>query len=437
MSNQDPRADTYNSACNQMNAATNETQFRKAAAVFQTIAGFEDADILAEQCIEKAMASRKNAFYAAAASYMTGSDISKYEKAIEIFESIPGWKDADEQIGVCKKKIEEIKLKEEAARQEQERELEQKRLETDAYARRNVWISAIVIVCILIMAFVAFVVSINQKYKNAISLMDSGHYDEAYKLLKEIGKNDEIVQNKYDRAIKLIAAKDYDTAYLLLNGLNYKDSYKKLEEILPQYKKSLLSKAEVGSVILFGSYEQDDIVANGREPIEWIVLVKDSDNVLVVSKYGLDCQPYNAESKAITWETCSLRKWLNEIFLSSAFSQAEQKMIQSAVVTADANPDYDTSPGKNTDDKVFCLSMAEADKYFSSNDERKCKPTDFAARHNAYRGKENGCCGFWLRTPGCIATSAAIVYSIGAMDSVGVSVYYERVAIRPAMRIML
>ncbi len=420
-----------------MNAATNETQFRKAAAVFQTIAGFEDADILAEQCIEKAMASRKNAFYAAAASYMTGSDISKYEKAIEIFESIPGWKDADEQIGVCKKKIEEIKLKEEAARQEQERELERQRNVADASVKRRLWRSAIVLVCVVIVAFVSFFIIIDQKYKNAMSLIDSGNYDEAYKLLKEIGKNDEIVQNKYDRAVKLIDEKDYDTAYLLLNGLNYKDSYKKLEEILPQYKNSLLSKAEAGSTILLGSYEQDDNALNGRESIEWIVLAKESDNVLVISKCGLDCQPYHKEPKGVTWETCSLREWLNSEFIKSAFSQAEQGMIKSAEVTADANPDYDTSPGNKTDDKVFCLSMSEAGKYFANNEARQCLPTAYAVRHNAYRGKENGCCGFWLRTPGCIATSAAIVYSIGAMDSVGVSVYYERVAVRPAMRIKL
>ena len=430
-------ADTYDSACNQMNEATTEAQCKKAAIMFQTIPGFKDADKLAEQCLEKAEICRKDALYSAALSNMASSDIAKCEKAIELFKLISGWKDSAQQINIARKKIEELKLKEEAEQLERKREQEQRRKEAETYAKRNIWISAIVLVCLIILSFVFLDIIVKQKYKNAISLIDSGNYDAAYALLEQIEKEDVIIQNKYDRAVKLIASGDYDTAYILLNGLNYKDSANKLEEILPQYKKSLLSKAEVGSTILFGSYEHDDIVANGREPIEWVVLAKESNNVLVISKYGLDCQPYNKESKDVTWESSSLRRWLNELFLMSAFSHPEREMIQSAVVTADANPDYNTSPGNNTEDKVFCLSMTEAQKYFASNDDRQCCPTAYAVRHNAYRGKENGCCGFWLRTPGCVANSAAIVYSIGAMDSVGVSVYYDRVAIRPAMRIML
>lgn len=37
-----------------------------------------------------------------------------------------------------------------------------------------------------------------------------------------------------------------------------------------------LSEAEIGSTVFFGSYEQDNDISNGKEEIEWIVLVEGS-----------------------------------------------------------------------------------------------------------------------------------------------------------------
>ena len=49
----------------------------------------------------------------------------------------------------------------------------------------------------------------------------------------------------------------------------------------------------VGSTVTFGSYEQDNDTSNGKEPLEWIVLSYQDGKSLLISKYGLDCQPYN------------------------------------------------------------------------------------------------------------------------------------------------
>ena len=68
-----------------------------------------------------------------------------------------------------------------------------------------------------------------------------------------------------------------------------------------------LRTAEVGSYIYFGEYEQDNEISTGKEAIEWLVLDKQEDKMLVISRYGLDCQPYHTEYEEITWETCSLR----------------------------------------------------------------------------------------------------------------------------------
>lgn len=73
-------------------------------------------------------------------------------------------------------------------------------------------------------------------------------------------------------------------------------------------------KANVGDIVTFGTYEQDNNTYNGNEEIERIVLAKEDDKALVISRYILDLHQYNPESVDITWEECGLRKWLSEPF---------------------------------------------------------------------------------------------------------------------------
>ena len=54
-----------------------------------------------------------------------------------------------------------------------------------------------------------------------------------------------------------------------------------------------LAQAGVGDSIVFGAYEQDDDESNGKEPIEWLVLEKKNNRLLVISRYALDCKRYN------------------------------------------------------------------------------------------------------------------------------------------------
>ena len=64
--------------------------------------------------------------------------------------------------------------------------------------------------------------------------------------------------------------------------------------------------------IVFGSYVQGGYGENIK-PIEWEVLGEDENGILVVSRYILDCQPYNKSPSHVTWKTCTLRKWLNNV----------------------------------------------------------------------------------------------------------------------------
>ena len=204
---------------------------------------------------------------------------------------------------------------------------------------------------------------------------------------------------------------------------------------------SIKNTIAVGDIIEFGAYEQDNDTSNGKEPIEWQVLERDGDKVLVISKYALDCKPYNTEYEDVTWETCTLRTWLNGTFLNEAFSEAEQAIIQTTEVSADRNPDYSTDPGNATEDKIFLLSIIETYTYFASDEASMCVPTAYAIANGAYTydWDQDGeaTCWWWLRSPGIYLSFAASVDNDGGVYSNGDYVNYVSDCVRPALWINL
>ena len=218
-----------------------------------------------------------------------------------------------------------------------------------------------------------------------------------------------------------------------------------------------LTKANVGNLITFGRYEQDNDTSNGAEDIQWIVLNKYSDGrLLVVSLYGLDCLPYNTVDTDITWGDCTLRTWLKTTFLNAAFTADEKAMIPKTVRMNDDNPVYGTDAGDDTKDQVFLLSYDEAEKYFKNDDTpdgkekgyseiRGCKVTDYAKSKGADYfewmydvdpddyWKYDMNCGWWLRTPGINSSCAMVVDFRGNSRSGGTYVNSTDILVRPAM----
>ena len=214
--------------------------------------------------------------------------------------------------------------------------------------------------------------------------------------------------------------------------------------IIPKQRINKIKTANVGDIIVFGTYEQDNNISNGKENIKWLVLAKENNRVLVISDKALDCQPYNSSyTEEVTWENCSLRKWLNGTFLNKAFSTEEQAQIQNTTVSADNNPQYSTNPGNATTDKVFLLSINEVEKYFNSDEARKCAPTAYAKAQGA--STNDTCktpsgaatCWWWLRSPGDDQSSAAYVYFGGDVFELGNYVFSGLNAVRPAMWITI
>lgn len=375
----------YNRAVSAMNEANSENGYKAAAEMFKTVPGFKDADSLAEECLDNAETCRKDALYNSACSNMTGNIIRSYESAIRMFESIPGWKDANEQIYACKKKIEELKAKQEADRLERERIEEKHRIAAEKAKKKIKKIITITapIVCVLIVFLILLktVIIPKQKYNAAVA--------------------------KYGQ--------EYVDAFYALN---------------------------VGDTLVFGTYEQDNDTTNGKENIEWLVLAKENNRVLVVSDKALDCKPYNQSWESVTWETCSLRNWLNNDFINAAFTAEERAMIPTVTVSADKNLVSSTDPGNATKDKVFLLSIVEAEKYCTSDEARRCVPTEYAISNGAYTSDryaegDKATCGWWLRSPGYSQLYAALVDCDGSVDWFGNYVNHDYNSVRPALWISI
>jgi len=177
-----------------------------------------------------------------------------------------------------------------------------------------------------------------------------------------------------------------------------------------------------GDSIAFGRYEQDNIPANGKEEIFWRVLDIEDGKALLVSEQILEHMPYHGSFTAITWENCQLRTWLNEDFLTSAFSPEEEKRILNLKITNEDNPnaDYGSDAGGNTTDRIFLLSLSEAKNHFASKDMRRASATEYAVAQGAVN--LDGFGYWWLRSPGYNNTRAVEIESNGSIDAHGLYV---------------
>ncbi len=229
-----------------------------------------------------------------------------------------------------------------------------------------------------------------------------------------------------------------------------------------------LSNCKIGDIVYLGAYEQDNNIENGSEAIQWKVINISGDKALLLSEKTLDYMEYhNVGEYNVTWETCSLRKWLNSDFYNSAFDGSVQSIIIETELVNESNQKsmYGAgSGGNNTWDKVFCLSQSDIKNYFSYNDWKNgsmygycenliAQATEYAASKGASNliisendyttslkskkydvsciGKAG--CIWWLRSPGNIQYRACYVDQYGKAGETICDYATSLMAVRPAM----
>lgn len=181
-----------------------------------------------------------------------------------------------------------------------------------------------------------------------------------------------------------------------------------------------LSSAQVGDLITIGRYEQDNDLDNGPEAIQWRVLDKKDGKLLVISDKALDYISYSYEWDQVeksVWATSCSRGWLNNYFMQTAFTPAEQARISLSDIHTDPSPGFDNDPGPDTQDYVFLLSAQETEQYFPTAESRRVLLSDYVHPHNKIRINRQGwgtnatrIHGDWgLRSPNKYGTFAYIL----------------------------
>ena len=320
--------------------------------------------------------------------FINDSDsVAKVKKSIEEYNKIANYKDVDNRILLSEEKIKQLNS---IANEKQ-----------IAYSKKRkrkftIVLSIITVIIVgIILAFVITNVNKSNNYNSAVQMLESGQYQEAYDLFRELG--------------------------------DYKDSEKQMDNAKIEAQISNLKNINVGDVIKFGII--------GDEDIEWQVLDKKDNEIFVITKYIYSCDTYDG----CDWESSFIRKKLNTdvgysddgFYYYFYFNEDAKTMIQTTnVIYKDEN-----GTEKNTADKLFLLSVDEYNKYFKNPSEAKCTPS----KNNP---SKNGILDHWdcwmLRSPTsglsreveCVSGSGEVLNSSDIYDE-----YY--VGVRPAMWINL
>ena len=395
-----------------------DEKYEESIKAFKALNNYGDSSMKISEC-RTAILERE---YQKALKLMTEE---KYEDAITAFKALNGYSDSATKISECNTAI--LEREYQKATRLMEDEKYEEAIKT-FYAVKGYKDSVTQI--------------LECAYREAVNLMNDKKYDEATELFSKLnGYSDsttQIMECTYRKAGELCKSGKYDEAYAIYLTIS---EYKNVSEILKTDKNLLRVKFKAGNSIAFGNYPQTK-AGNDNTPIEWVVLENDGETALLISRYALDCKLYNEKKEDTTWETCTLRGWLNNEFFNKAFSAEEKQSILQSDVSADKNPEYSTNPGNATKDKVFLLSVVEANKFFKSKDARKCAPTDYAIQQGAYTSdssKVEGrkACWWWLRSPGSDSDFAAFVTYGGSISDRGTRVNFSYSAVRPCVRVRL
>ena len=375
----------YNEATSIMDRAKSSSDYLVSAKKFESILEHEDSFEKAKECREQAEIykrkeeeARRKAIYDDATLIMArAKSPAVFLEASKKFEFIKDYNDSAEKAKECR---EQARVLDEAKKAEEERlrqEKEKKEL---------------------------IIADLERKIRE---LDDSAVQGEGSDIKKQIKEKEQ-----YLKKLGIFKGKEKEAVRKEIEALKGKLEQKKkqlIDELNPIIGIKGLD-GKVGDSVLFGNSLTDP-----GTKIEWIILAEKGDKKLLITKKGIAQRPYHSTQGTVTWETCSLRKWLNEEFLEKGFYDLERSMIQETAVKAHPNPNNKTNPGKDTQDIVFLLSITEAKEYFKTDKERSSGDW------------------WWLRSPGIDSNYAVRVDPVGSVRESGNLVSYGNSVVRPAL----
>lgn len=300
-------------------------------------------------------------------------------------------------------------------------------------------------------------------YKNAEQLYEKEDYKNAIQQFAELGeykdaanRKKEIQEQRYEEADKLADDEEFEGAIAIFEELgNYSDAKQRVADVEEAQKDKIkllcanqryaealhFQNLQVGDVIKFGEYEQDNNLENGKEAIDWIVLDVKDNQAFLISKQCLEVMQFAVQEGPglIFWEESDVYRWLNSDFLNSAFSENLQDcIIQVPLISAGKDSNGHAEVGKESLNYIFVLDETEYNKYKYLSMKNNAGVTAYVQAYymdtNEYSDKYKG---WWLRDVrySIVGESRAkYVDETGFVDSVHCNNLHM---VRPAMRIDL
>lgn len=270
--------------------------------------------------------------------------------------------------------------------------------------RHNLLVSSIVILLVVAALFFTRTISFRQCLASSYSTFKD--YESAWQAYEYIyqknGNKDAHMKAlffRYKSAQTAASKGDENTAYVNYKALakeNYKDSHQKFVEL----EKEHIKHTKIGEKVSFGY-------------MDWRVLAKEEGKILLLKDNSIGSTPFNEDGGNTTWESSSVRRWLNSSFLEDSFFKEEQDIILTTEVKNSPNPVYNTPAGPDTSDKLFLLSYDEALHY----------------QKGIHRTKS---C-WWLRTPGNEKNSVCFMYRNKTVMDYGYDSDNTNITVKPAM----
>jgi Uncharacterized protein involved in chromosome partitioning len=361
--------------------------------------------------------------------------VEMYQKLINEMREMNGYKDVNEQIKICNDKMKAAKedLKQKIYKQAKEKKEKAKSVEDYADAvtelkkvsgyldsdqmiteceklsielrtrtsRKSIF-KLVIFAFAIVLLFIVFSTS-QAKYCYADLNMKLGTYGIAIKSFTKLDdykdSKQKISECYYLWGKKLSKTTDLtDAINAFGDARDYKDSAK-LKRITEQAQ---MLKGKVGDIVTFGDSK-------------WRILNKTDNQVLLIRKENLAGMAYNDVAGNVTWETSSLRHWLNTNYKQKTFSKEEDSILQLSTLKNNNNAKYGTAGGNDTKDYIYLLSIEEANTYLPLVPNIKI----------------NG----WLRSPGNHPNTAAFYTAKGVVMDYGYEATNQNILVRPVVSV--
>lgn len=173
--------------------------------------------------------------------------------------------------------------------------------------------------------------------------------------------------------------------------------------------------AEIGDVVNYGHFDTNHMKM-GDEPIEWIVISKDSEKALLLSKSILFTTSYNQNHEVVSYDESDIRELLSNEGTYELFTKAERANM---------------SEHPTMLDYVFLISCEELEEVIDSNEIMKAEYTEAISRQMFHENP-----WWWIRGENA-GIMAPLVTADGEIDFKGDEVNRPAGGIRPAIYVSL